>query len=228
MESIYISYPIYRYPEPESEKCLEKMIKDMSTNGYRIGYDKIQGESLISRARNRSISRFIRDGSFDWFFSIDSDIVFDHDLYKKLMSHNKEFIGAIYRVKSKKVASSSVPISVDGAPWKGKTIDMYNGLQEMMYVSTGCLLVNKTVIMDMVNKYPELLYQDDYSDENTWGFYNPMIVDYYGTKRYLSEDWAFCYRAREIGIKIYADTDIRIGHMHMTPLVFPSGDEDKE
>jgi hypothetical protein len=226
MESIYISYPIYRYPEPESEACLEKVIVELSQKGYRIGLDRVRGESLISRARNRSISRFIKDGTFDWFFSIDSDIVFDKDLGERLLSHNKEFIGAIYRVKdNSKAVSSSVPIEADGAPWKNKTMDMYAGLQEMMYLSSGCMMINRTVVKDLMDAYPDLEYQDDYSDESVWGFYVPIIVDYYGTKRYLSEDWALCYRARKAGIKLYADTDIKLGHMHMTPLTFKEGEK---
>ena len=222
MASIFVSYPTYRYAEPESKNCLEKMMMYMSQKKHRVGFDSPVGESMITRVRNRSLSRFIRDGSFDWFLTIDSDILFDEDLLEKLLSHNKEVIGAVYRVKQNKIASACTPVQKPGTAWRDKTIEMNNGVQEMWYLSGGCMLVNMSVIMEMVSKFPELKYYDDYSDEECWGLYSDMIIeDGEGKNRFLSEDWAFCERMSQIGLKLYADTDIRLGHMIMTVLTFP-------
>lgn len=218
MASIFISYPIYKYAEPDSERCLEKMIQHMSEKGHRVGLDKPIGESMITRIRNRSLGKFIRDGSFDWFFSIDSDIVFNEDLLEMLLSHKKEIIGAVYRVKQNRIAAACVPI-------EDKKIEINNGLQEMRYLSAGCMLINMSVIMELVSKYPELKFFDDYSDEEVFGFYNPMIIEHRGKKRLLSEDWSLCQRMSDIGVNLYADTNLRLGHLMMTPLTFPRAKE---
>jgi hypothetical protein len=218
MTSIFIIYPIYKYAEPDSERCLEKMIQYMSEKGYRIGLDKPIGESLVTRARNRSLGKFVRDGNFDWFLSIDSDIVFNESLLEVLLSHKKEVIGAVYRVKQNKIVAACVPI-------KDEKIEMNKGLQEMRFLSAGCMLINMSVIMEMVEKYSELKYYDDYSDEEIWGLYNLMIVKHKNKNRLLSEDWSFCRRMSDIGVNLYVDTNVRLGHMMMTPLVFPKAKE---
>ena len=220
MASIFISYPVYRYPEPKSKACLEKMIMYMSEKKHRVGFDDIGG-SMITRVRNRSLGKFIRDGSFDWFLSIDSDIVFNKDLLEVLLSHKKEVIGGVYRVKSNKIASAITPIQDPDVDWRDKTIEMNKGVQEMRYLSGGCTLVNMSIIMELVEKNPDLKYYDDYSDEECWGLYNPMIIEHKGRNRLLSEDWSFCQRISNIGSNLFADTDIRLGHLMMTPLVFP-------
>lgn len=226
MSSIYISRPVYRYAEPESQQCLEKMMMYMAGKKYRIGLDSPVGESMITRIRNRSLGRFIRDGSFDWFMSIDSDMIFDKDLLEKLLDSKKEVIGGIYRVKSSKIASACAPVQKPGTAWRDKKITMNNGVQEMWYLSGGCMLINMSIIMEMVSKFPELKYYDDYSDEEIWGLYNPMVIkDSEGKNRLLSEDYSFCERMSQIGVKLFADTDIRLGHMMMTVLTFPKAEE---
>ena len=220
MNSVYISYPVYRYPEPKSKKCLEQMMRYMSEKEYVIGLDELGG-SMITRVRNRSISKFIRDGSFDWFLSIDSDMVFNHDLVEMLLSHNKEVIGAVYRAKSNKIESTCASIQEPNIAWSDKSVVMNKGVQEMRYLSGGCMLIHATVIMEMVSKYPELKYEDDYSDKECWGLYNPIIIkDGEGKNRLLSEDWAFCERIFQMGATMFADTDLTIGHLHMVPLTF--------
>lgn len=228
MASIFISYPIYRYPEPQSKRCLEKMMMYMSQKKHRIGLDDLGG-SMITRVRNRSLGKFIRDGSFDYFMSIDSDMVFDEDLLEKLIDHKKEVIGAIYRVKQNKIAAACASVQSPDVEWRDKTIEMNKGVQEMRYLSGGCMLVSISVIIEMISKYPELKYYDDYSDEECWALYNPILIEQKGKKRLLSEDWALCERMSQIGVKLFADTDVRMGHLMMTALTFPkSGENNKK
>ena len=224
MASIFVSYPIYRYPEPKSKKCLESMMMYMSEKKHRIGLDELGG-SMITRVRNRSISRFIRDGSFDWFLSIDSDMVFDKESIEILLSHNKEVIGAVYRAKSNALESTSAAVENPEVNWNSKAVLINSGIQEMQYLASGFMLVHMSVIMDLVEKNPDLKYYDDFNDEECWALYNPIIVEHKGMNRLLSEDWSFSKRITDIGCKIYADTDMRVGHLHTTALTFPKKEE---
>ena len=67
---------------------------------------------------------------------------------------------------------------------------------------------------------------DNATGKKIYGLYIPMIYDikeneFPGTptsfKKYLSEDWAFCSRWRNIGGKIYADTSIALRHIGKVP-----------
>jgi hypothetical protein len=203
---------------------MEEMIMYMSEKKHRIGFDELGG-SMITRVRNRSISRFIRDGSFDWFLSIDSDMVFDKELLEVLLSHKKEVIGAVYRAKSNKIESTCASAQNPDVDWREKSVVMNKGVQEMRYLSGGCMLINMSVIMEMVEKFPDLKYYDDFNDEECWGFYNPLIIKHNGMNRLLSEDWSICERIYQMGIPFFADTDLRVGHLHMTALTFPKAKE---
>jgi hypothetical protein len=221
-EKIYIQYPVYRYAEPETEDCFNEMMKYMIAKGYEVYFDKPRGESMITRIRNRCLSRAIGSKTeFDWIMHIDSDLVFDPDLIERLLSHGKDAVGAIYRVKDyKRMYSSSVPKGKEDIHWKDNKLDMYNGLTEMKYVSGGCFLVNMKVIKKLIEKYQDLKYYDDFSNKVIYGFYNPLIREFRGKKRLLSEDWSFCERIRESGFQIWADTDIIVGHLMTAPLFF--------
>jgi len=125
MAKVFITFPVYRYSEPESDKCLSMLIQQMMASSHKVGLDKPTGESMITRVRNRSLSRAIRDGSFDWVLHLDSDIVFTPDLFDMLMLHKKDVIGAVYRVKDyKKPIAACAPLESDDVEWKKKSIDM--------------------------------------------------------------------------------------------------------
>ena len=44
-------------------------------------------------------------------------------------------------------------------------------------------------------------------------FFQPLVRDLSGGHWYLAEDFAFCERARRAGIRILADTSIRLFHV---------------
>jgi hypothetical protein len=44
-------------------------------------------------------------------------------------------------------------------------------------------------------------------------FFMPMTYDKEGTWEYLSEDWAFCERARNLGHKTYVASTVLVGHL---------------
>jgi len=46
-----------------------------------------------------------------------------------------------------------------------------------------------------------------------WPMFAPLIRPMGAAKAYLSEDWAFCARARETGAKVYVDPTIKLGHL---------------
>jgi hypothetical protein len=51
------------------------------------------------------------------------------------------------------------------------------------------------------------------ADRYGWPFFQPMIVQEDGETRYLCEDYAFCWRLRQIGVVPKVDTSFRIYHI---------------
>jgi hypothetical protein len=68
----------------------------------------------------------------------------------------------------------------------------------------------------LMENYPELNYTPDGPPNNPqahlhWRFFDCMTDPDSG--RYLSEDYAFCRRWRDIGGKIWVDLDCKVGHL---------------
>ena len=129
------------------------------------------------------------------------------------MKHNKEFVGGLYSLKREGVPiSSSVPLDRDRAP------AFNSGLKEMLWMSTGCWCLKRSAIMKMIEAYPELTYDgdDNMSGKKIYGLYIPMLKDLetdgIKIKKYLSEDWSYVQRWRDIGGKVYSDTSIVLNH----------------
>ena len=84
---------------------------------------------------------------------------------------------------------------------------------EVKYLSTGCMLASSKLIEDMVKAYPDLEYDQNGTDKIAYALYQPYIhVQPSGFREYLSEDWAFCQRAIDIGYSVWADGSIKCGH----------------
>jgi hypothetical protein len=46
-----------------------------------------------------------------------------------------------------------------------------------------------------------------------WPFFQPMVVTEDGEKRYLGEDYSFCWRCHQIGVTPKVDTSFRLYHI---------------
>ena len=65
----------------------------------------------------------------------------------------------------------------------------------------------------MCVEYPDLVYTENISKEPRFALYQPYIFTHpTGFREYLSEDWAFCQRAKDIGIPIYVHGGVQCSH----------------
>lgn len=98
-----------------------------------------------------------------------------------------------------------------------------DGFVEVSEIGTGFLMIKKTALMRMMRHYPEAYYITDIPDlkeadkqaqaanlRHFWTFFDTMVHPV--SRRYLSEDYAFCQRYRDTGGKIYLYLDATISH----------------
>lgn len=167
------------------------------------------GESLICRARNNSLIDFM-ESDCDFLFTIDDDIELPLNTIVKLVENDKDICAGFYRLKRDDKAHTAVRILKETKDAIPVFSDIFKkGLViPAQYVSTGCMLVKRSVIDAMVKHYPELHYTQNMTFKPACALYQPYIHD----DEYLSEDWAFCQRARDAGFEIWADGSIRCAH----------------
>lgn len=154
----------------------------------------VQG-SLVYDARDE-IARFAVDNDYDYVLYADSDMIFNSDDLKTLLSHNVGICSGLYvkrHGENENVAYTKV-IHRRRFPFRSPKLipdGQRTGFGEIAAVGFGFCLIKTSVIKTMFKYYKSLF-------EPKWG---------------LGEDIAFCERARHIGYKTFIDRDVKLGHI---------------
>lgn len=187
------------------------------------------GDSLVTRARNGCVARFLANPACTHLLFIDADIQFDPAVVVRMLELDKDVLCGIYPKKGyvfdwldevlrdrREVPTALLdyPMNLDPACIVDGQLDIENGCVRVLDAPTGFMMIRRRVFEAMIQAWPELHYRD-----NVLG--DPGVRDYYAlfepmidpeTRYYLSEDFGFCRRWRQLGGEIWADLTIRLGH----------------
>src|SRR6056300_1315922 len=232
MTKLFVSTPCY------GGLCLEKYMSSMIKlqlllikEGIQMYLDTTENESLVHRARNVAVGRFIQKTDCDFFLFIDADIDFDPKSVVRLLRANRDISVACYPKKvvmwdqakdaikqgddrDMAMLSSSLVINF-GA--QRRSVD--NGMIEILDGPTGFMMIKREAFERMHEHYAkELDCVNDHQnrDFDTYCALFDCMIDPV-TRRYLSEDYAFCRRWQQMGGKIYADIQTTLGHVGNLP-----------
>jgi len=188
-------------------------------------------DSLINRARNNLVAKFMGNPDFTHMVFIDVDLQFDKEAILKLLWHEKDVMTASYPIKEinwdkvKEGASKDLEAKdlmeyatryVVHMTKPGETqLNIDNGAIECYEAGTGFMLIRRQVFDKMFKKYKKLKYKDDTGAlsgnevENAYALFNSYVDD---DGRFLSEDYGFCRYWQKIGGKIWVDPTINLTH----------------
>lgn len=121
---------------------------------------------------------------------LDSDMVFPPDTLKRLLSHDKDIVGASY---SKRVEPFH-PLTVTE---EGELTYITAGLRRVKLLPTGCMLIRLRVFEALSKPFFNLVTEGD---------------------QLRGEDYYFCEQARAAGFEIWCDGDLslQLGHIGQT------------
>ena len=200
-------------------------------NNIQLSVRLVGNESLITRGRNHLVSAFMAS-DFENFMFIDADIEFDAMDVIKMLKYDELVLSGAYPLKTE-------PIKYVVNGMSNKKHNKYENLLSVRDTGTGFLLFKREVIEKMKKAYPELHYETDLDCESYMGiqdenYKNKLKENLYSlfdtmhdtedNNRYLSEDFTFCKRWKDIGGEIWLDTDINLSHVGRKKYV---GDSDK-
>ena len=167
--------------------------------------ETMTNESLISRARNTLVAKFLNNPDSTHLMFVDADIGWEPWHLLVLLDRQKDVIGGLYPMKS-------LPVKwcvngFDGAE-EGE-----NGLQEVSKTGTGFMLIKRDVF-EKLNAHPAT--KPFANDIGLPVELNPYMKTYFDTavreNRYYSEDWTFCENWRDLGGKVWVDKRILLRH----------------
>jgi hypothetical protein len=209
-------------------ECVMALQHALITNGIGFEFFTIPFDSLIPRARNASVTRFMASEDATHLLFVDADIQFHPLSVIKMLRENKDVICGCYPKKAldfeslkkhiskientMELIQSSVNYAFNFKPQSTHRVE--HGVVEVLDAPTGFMMVRKQVFRDLMRTYPESEYRNDVRayqvtpDDRFFNLFPSQVFD----GRYLSEDCGFCRLYQKTGGQIFADLTVKLNH----------------
>ncbi len=167
--------------------------------------ETMTNESLISRARNTLVAKFLNNPQSTHLMFVDADIGWEPWHLLVMLNRDVDVIGGLYPMKSLPI--KWVVNGFDGAETGP------DGLQEVSKTGTGFMLVKRHVF-EKLNSHPAVKpFNNDIGlpkelDQHLRTYYDTAVRE----NRYYSEDWTFCENWRDLGGKVWVDKRVLLKH----------------
>jgi hypothetical protein len=189
--------------------------------GVKVTLDLLGYESLITRGRNILVSRFLDDPTATHLLFVDADIGFDPLQVARMLRFDRDVCAGMYPLKlhdwntgvGNVLAGEAVetaPLRYVGAPCAGDEAESRDDFVKATYAGTGFMLIKRQVFTQLMAAHPELRYSAAHvaaapsQSPNQYAMFDCMIEPETGV--YLSEDYTFCRRWRNLGGEVWLDT----------------------
>jgi hypothetical protein len=207
--------------------------------GMDVRFFYLFNESLITRARNYLVDEFLRSDCTHLMF-IDSDIGFDPNDVIALSviaaeGSDKHIVCGPYPKKC--IAWEKIKRAVDKgfADKNPENLEKYVGdyvfnpkegtgsipLDEPVEVlegGTGFMMIQRAALEKFQEAYPQYMYKPDHVRTEHFDGSREILLAFQAevdpvSKRYLSEDYWFCQKSWEIGVKTWLCPWMKLQHM---------------
>lgn len=203
-----------------------RLQRTAAQHGIHMMLDTTENESLVHRARNLAVARFYQKTQATHFMFIDADVHFDPESVIRLVKCEHDISVACYPKKCVMFNQAEDAVNADSTNdlnrvssslvmnFKYQNSPVVNGFVEVLDGPTGFMVVKREVFTKMFEQYPQLECVNDHQnkDLDTYNAIFDCMIDP-ETRRYLSEDYAFCRRWQQMGGKIFADVQTTLGHV---------------
>lgn len=194
-------------------------LRELERRGYPVW--RVRGYSAVDAARNQMATDALARG-FDEIMWIDSDIVFNPDDVERLRNHNLPVTCGIYPKKGpRQLACEFLPHTTS------VQFGRIGGLLEIRYCGFGFTHTRREVY-EVVTGRLGLPVCNRRFGAALVPFFAPMVIAESAGAWAISEDYAFCERARRCGFSIIADTTIRLWHVGLYRYGWEDGGSTKE
>ncbi len=206
-----------------------KLVAHAARAGYAVSLSMLGHDSLVPRARSTLLGTFLDNPAATHLLFVDADIGFEPAQVDRLLAADKDFTGALYPLKAmdwariperftvgESLAQAALNYVGTFCPEPERREE--GGFATAVYAGGGFQLIRRAAILRMVAAYPETRFTALYGLSRAEGPPGQLyalfdsIIDR-DTGAYLSEDYSFCKRWRDIGGEIWLDTASRLTHV---------------
>lgn len=187
-KKLLIAIPTLDYIHRKFVESLTKLVANIERSGQNCDVH-FEGCTLVYISRDNIVQKAI-EGEYDEVLWLDADMVFEPDIYDKLSKSGKEFVTGLYRGRH----GTNKPCIFRKLEPPDRWEDFYGseeGVVEIKGCGFGCALTSVEVLAKVWN--------------HNGTCFRPTPL--------LGEDLAFCKRTSDCGLAIWADCDVRVGHI---------------
>lgn len=181
----------------------------LTPQGIKITPHIVASGSLLVAERN-SIIEVFWESDATHLLCIDSDLGWPAEAVLAMINADKEFIAGVYPARDplgKEKTFLFRPVTTE----EGNIVSEKH-LLKMNYIPAGFMLISRSAIQKMRDKFPELKFApkiaQDYNPHAGYCLFNTEVWE----GEFWGEDFVFCRRAREAGVDIWVDPLIQFDH----------------
>ena len=185
--------------------ALSETILLLAQNNIEVKINIPTSGSLLVAERNRILMAFM-DSDCTHLLCIDSDLGWPAQAVLALIKHDEEFIAGVYPSRGENSFTFRAKLNEDSSVVKNS-----KNLLGMQYIPAGFMMIKRSVIEKMQQKFPELYYEpkaESLKFAKGWYFFATEIWE----GEFWGEDYTFCRKARECGVDIWCDPLIEFDH----------------
>ena len=205
--SVFIALPVYIGLQARTFQAIMGCFSQARIHVHLLG-----GCPEIAKARSELVAVFL-ESECEHLLFVDSDIGFGPEVLRDLLDCNAALVTATYKEKA-----SPHNWTCEGAGTLVSLPLSYQGRRRLRTIpilraGLGLTLIRRDVFTSIQAFNRNLFYQSEASQKQVCHMFAPMIErDSARIPRLLSEDTAFYFRARQVGIQPHCLIDATIDH----------------
>lgn len=196
-QKVLLATTAYDSPDASYTFSIARSREALSAAGIQSGYYLLQGNCHVDDARNAVVRDFLESDCTELVF-LDADVSWEPDALVELCKIDKDLVGGIYPYRRE---SDEEHMPLRHLP----EIRVEGDLIEVEGLPTGFMKIKRHVLETMATTAKHFLKDD--------GKPHPVLFerDYFGGGR-RGGDIRFCMVWRDMGGKVYAAPELRLGH----------------
>ena len=198
-------------------------------NGFDLSLGMLGNDALITRSRNTLLASFLTGTAASHILFVDADIAFEPPQVVRMLRAGKDIVGGMYPLKALHwdagaqarcrtgEAAETAALLYVGQSCTGDALRHDGSFVSAVYCGTGFMMIARSAIERMVAAYPQTRCRSAHAyasqqapPAEQFALFDCMIDPQTG--EYLSEDFTFCRRWRDIGGTLWLDREGPLTH----------------
>lgn len=199
-QKVMLATTSYDSPDASYTYSMARSRAALSEAGIQTAYLLLQGNCHVDDARNTVVRDFLASDCTELVF-LDADVSWEPEHLVQLCQYDRDLVGGVYPYRREGNGKEAMPVR--NKP--GCFVPDADGLLEVEGLPTGFMRIKRHVL--------EAMARESRAFRKDNGGKIPLIFErdiYHGGRR--GGDIGFCMRWRDMGGKLYAAANLRLGH----------------